>query len=150
MLSEALFIGARGQGPSAEGWRPKAEGRRLKAEGRGPRVKGRGPRLDGGILSCVMVHLSIQEHRGFIDFGRFRRRLLQYLTSLVKYWIVLDIWDICRFIDRRINRVERYIRSKYILTVVIDSEAIYNQYYNACKIFYYIRQSLNIKANHHS
>ena len=45
---------------------------------------------------------------------------IAYLTiSLWNIWFSLDIWDICRFIVRGINRVGRYIWSKYILTDVI-------------------------------
>ena len=49
----------------------------------------------------------------------FRRRLWQYLPScVVNDWIYLRYMLIYY---RRINRVERYIWRKYILTAVIDS-----------------------------
>ena len=75
---------------------PRAEGRRLRAEGREPRAEGRVLDDDGGISLCVHVSwfiCSIQELRGFVD-GRFRRRLWQYLTSFVKYWIAYWIYEI--------------------------------------------------------
>jgi hypothetical protein len=62
---------------------------------------------------------SIQEHRCFVD-GRFCRRLWQYLPSyVVNDWIGYTRYMLIYY--RRINRVERYILRKYILTAVIDS-----------------------------
>ena len=40
-----------------------------------------------GLGSCG----SGMDRAVFLDFLGFRRRLWQYLTSFVKYWIVLDI-----------------------------------------------------------
>ena len=49
-----------------------------------------------------------------------RRRLWQYLPScVVNDWIGYMRYMLIYY--RRINRVERYIRRKYILTAVIDS-----------------------------
>ena len=67
-----------------------------RADGQGVRAKGRVLDDDGGISSCLIFHGSfflIQELCGFVD-GRFRRRLWQYLTSFVKYWIAYWIYEI--------------------------------------------------------
>ena len=98
---------------------------RLRANGR---YRGRGQDQDGGWFETRVATLevyesniygcSIQEHCCFVD-GRCRRRLWQYLTSYVKYWIGYMGYMLIYY--RRINRFERYIRRKYILTAVIDS-----------------------------
>ena len=79
----------------------EAEGLGPRADGRGPRAEGRGPRAEywmamveyHHVFMCHVFICSIQELRGFVD-GRFRRRLWQYLTSFVKYWIAYWIYEI--------------------------------------------------------